>query len=99
MFHPDHGIAVTPKGDRMLGQVDGQSCSVIQLQPDRAGAAARRLRLLFPGLCPSCRTDPAALLEMPESALHGQFPLFFQELEKFQNMFGRLKDFMLALQE
>lgn len=99
MFHLDHQMPVTLKGDRMLGQVDGQHCLMIQLQPDSAGAADRRPMLLFPGLRSSCRTDPAALLELPESTLHRQFPLFLQELKKFQNTFGKLKDFMLALQE
>lgn len=100
MFHPDHRTPVTLKGDRMLEQVDGQHCSMIQLQPDSVGAADRPLARCFSQrLRCSCRTDSAPLLEMPESTLHRQLPLFFQQLKKFQNMFGKLKDFMLALQE
>lgn len=83
MFHPDHRIPVTLKGDRMLEQVDGQSawwssCSLTVLEQLTDPS--------HPRLHSSCRTNPVTLLEVPESALHRQFPFFFHDLKKFQNI-------------
>lgn len=84
MFHPDHRIAVTPKGHRMPGQVDGQSCSVIQLQPDRAGAAARRLRCFSQGCVPPAEPIPLHCWRCQSPPCTGSFHSSSRNLKSFK---------------